>query len=316
MLLWSDIMSTYNIGYFIRIRRTEMNISQEELCSGICSTVTLSRIESGRQMPSKNHLQMLLQRLGYSDAPFLGVASERDYKIQQAKFKARQANIDRDYAAERELLERFRELAWPDPSVADRQFYESEDAYLLYLESKISNAEALERLENALRLTCPHYDRNNLPKLMTFEEILLINKIAIMLAKESDRDLAIKMFYHLKDFYDRNVVDIEESLRAKPMILYNLSKCLGLAGRIEESMDICYHGINLARSTGRCSHLAKTLYNLAYGQVLRNRAGDREAALQNATQAYYFACIMNQHKSSELYKKFIFDNFGIELPSL
>lgn len=310
-------MSTYNIGYFIRIRRTEMNISQEELCSGICSTVTLSRIESGRQMPSKNHLQMLLQRLGYSDAPFLGVASERDYKIQQAKFKARQANIDRDYASERELLERFRELAWPDPSVADRQFYESEDTLLLQRYGKISNAEALERLENALRLTCPHYDRNNLPKLMTFEEILLINKIAIRIDEEGDRNLAIKMYYHLKDFYDRNVVDIEESLRAKPLILYGLSKLLGLSGRYDECIEICNQGINLARQTGRASMLALTLYNLAWALVKRGNEWDIEPAKRYAKEAYYMSIIVPHSPTlQKRLEKFFKDYFNEKAPSL
>ena len=285
-------MSTYNIGYFIRIRRTELNISQEELCEGICSTVTLSRIETCRQMPNKNHLQMLLQRLGYSDSPFLGVASELDYKIQQAKFKARQAYIDRDYAAARELLEKFRELAWPEHCVADRQFYEGENASLLEQEGKISNSETLERLENALRLTCPHYDRNNLPKLMTFEEILILNNIAIRIDSGNNRNLAIKMYYHLKDFYDKNVVDIEESLRAKPLILYNLSKLLGLSGRYDECIEVCNQGINLAKQTGRASMLALTLYNLAWALVKRGDIWDIEPAKRYAKEAYYMSLIV------------------------
>lgn len=49
-------METYNIGKIIRETRTRRNISQEELSDGICSPVTLSRIENGMQKPSLNYV--------------------------------------------------------------------------------------------------------------------------------------------------------------------------------------------------------------------------------------------------------------------
>lgn len=44
-------METYRIGEIIREQRNRRNISQEELCFGICSVTTLSRIENGNQKP-------------------------------------------------------------------------------------------------------------------------------------------------------------------------------------------------------------------------------------------------------------------------
>ena len=45
-------MSVYNIGKFIKIRRTEMGITQLQLAEGICSVATLSRIENGENPPT------------------------------------------------------------------------------------------------------------------------------------------------------------------------------------------------------------------------------------------------------------------------
>ena len=54
-------------GLIIKRRREELGYTQEELADGICSVPTLSRIENGERMPTKEHFEMLLQRLGYSD---------------------------------------------------------------------------------------------------------------------------------------------------------------------------------------------------------------------------------------------------------
>ena len=45
-------------------RRLELGLTQEELCEGICEPITISRMENGRQTPSRNRINALLQRLG------------------------------------------------------------------------------------------------------------------------------------------------------------------------------------------------------------------------------------------------------------
>lgn len=45
-------MKEVYIGSIIRKRRQELGLTQEQLCRGICETVTLSRIENGKQTPS------------------------------------------------------------------------------------------------------------------------------------------------------------------------------------------------------------------------------------------------------------------------
>ena len=47
-------MNCIYIGTFIKQRRKELKLTQEQVCSGICDPVTLSRIENGKQTPSKS----------------------------------------------------------------------------------------------------------------------------------------------------------------------------------------------------------------------------------------------------------------------
>ncbi len=52
-----------SLGETIRDLRRQQHVTQEQLAEGICSPITVSRIENGHQMPSKAILDALLSRL-------------------------------------------------------------------------------------------------------------------------------------------------------------------------------------------------------------------------------------------------------------
>lgn len=307
-------MPLFNIGNLIKHRREELGITQEELSEGICSVPTLSRIENGIHPPTRNHAQALLQRLGYSNAVSFCVSDTKEFEITELQMKSRLAYMRNDFDTARELLSeliKYKEFF----SATDRQFYEM--MYTSTHAKEFSDLESLTRFENALRITHPSYSRNNLPIVLTFEEITALNNIAIRLFNLEERNDAINIWYHLKEYYDKKVTDTQEALRTQPMILYNLSKVLGLDGRYDEDIEICDEGIRLASETGRCKWLAKTMYNRAWAMVKRGRPCDTKSAKQLAKEAYIFAKIIDRRPNTiELIGNFIRENFGEEPPSL
>lgn len=44
------------LGEAIKQRRLKMGLTQEQLCEGICEPITISRLENGRQTPSRNRI--------------------------------------------------------------------------------------------------------------------------------------------------------------------------------------------------------------------------------------------------------------------
>lgn len=52
-------------GTVLRSRRICMGIPQEQLAEGICSTVTLSRLERGKNAPRRDIREKLLERIGF-----------------------------------------------------------------------------------------------------------------------------------------------------------------------------------------------------------------------------------------------------------
>ena len=57
-------MAYDTIGDLLRDARERQNYSQEEVCYGICTSSTLSRIENGLQAPGKKLLEGLMEKIG------------------------------------------------------------------------------------------------------------------------------------------------------------------------------------------------------------------------------------------------------------
>ncbi len=299
-------MAVFQLGPVIKNRREELGLTQEDLADGICSVPTLSRIENGERMPTRNHFDMLLQRLGYSEMYVDFFTDRHDFQIHELRTKTRRAYITGDYTLAEKHFREFESLV-RDKTQIDQQFLMLYQ--ILLHEEDYTNDEKLTLYEAALRLTCPGYNCNHIPRVTSYDEIILLNNIAICYYLAENHDRAISILMSLKLYYDRNVVSSQEALRTQPMILYNLSKCLGQAQRYDECIAICDAGVHLARTTGRCRALCLTLYNRCWALLNRAQPGDREAAQFSLNQAYQFACVMEYEDEAQYCKKLWDESF-------
>ena len=298
-------MAVFQLGPIIRNRRMELGFSQEDLADGICSVPTLSRIENGERMPTKNHFEMLMQRLGYSAMSLDFFTDKRDFLVYELKFKLRIAFITKEYFDAKKLLSEYEKLIDSDSKI-DQQFcilY-----HVLLNPDKYTNEEKLSFYESALRLTCPNYSCYKIPYMLSYEEIILLNNIAACYNTPELRHQSIAILQTLKSYYENHVINSEEALRTQPMVLYNLSKILGLAGKYDECIEVCNQAIILAKKTSRCSLLGKTLYNRAWALLQRNRDGDREAATYTAIQARSFFQLMDDSINEAAINRLIASN--------
>ena len=298
-------MAISQIGNIIKSRRLELGLSQEVLSEGICSVTTLSRIENGERMPTQNHLQMLLQRLGYSETMFHSYVDEDAFYAHELKFKIRQAHIENRVDDGKALLEEFKALV-KNPSNIDRQFILLNETLLSFSSGKCS--ESLAKFEEALRLTIPNYARGKLPQIMSYEEIVLLNCIANSLFDLGQRDDAISILYSIVKYYDTLAVNPEEMLRTATMIFYNLSKYLGLEGRYDECIQICDRGIALAQKTGRANCFAPTLFNKGWVLIKRGRQEDRPEGIKFIHQAKNVAEALGSRGLEKHIQNFIEEN--------
>ncbi len=279
-------MAIFPLGIIVKNRREELGLTQEDLSDGICSVPTLSRIENGERMPSKNIYEMLMQRLGYSSMSMDYFTDKREFILHELKFKIRQAYVFEDRAQAKQQLEIFRKT-YKIGIQSDTQFVMLYD--VLLNENEYTNQQKLDQLEYALGLTCPQYRQGKLPRIFSYEEIILLNNIAICFADGGECDKAIAILKTLKDYYTTQVVNTEEAIRTQLMVLYNLSKYLGQNGDYDECIEICNLGIRIAKKTGRCLSLHKTLYNKSWALLMRGDNGDHENAKKALERAMSLA---------------------------
>lgn len=89
-------MAKNTLGEIIYHLRKKAGLTQEALADGICSSVSVSRIENGNQMPSGKVLEQLLERLGTGAYQLCNVYYENEC---QAALHRALAEIDAQVSA-------------------------------------------------------------------------------------------------------------------------------------------------------------------------------------------------------------------------
>ena len=226
--------------------------------------------------------------------------------VESLKNRLRHAYLEEQPERAQALLAELEELI-REPEPETRQFLELYRV-LLY-EDRFSDGEALLRLENALSLTC----RGQLPGVLSHEEILLMYHIAVCTDRTGRRDRAIGILEALADHYGSTPLSREEALRTQPMVLYSLSKYLGLSGEYRRCIAVCDRGIALARESGCCGFLSRTLYNRGWALLQLGTTETRAAGMENLRQAYRLASILESEGETEHIRGFWESNFTEKL---
>ncbi|MCD8344506.1 MAG: hypothetical protein LUC38_00880 [Oscillospiraceae bacterium] len=282
-------MDKIAIGKIISDRRKAENCKQEDLCLGICSTATLSRIENGKAgNHDRSYIPSLLERLGMSGDSINDIISEDDYTVRQMIRRANQAIILEGTEEAWKIVKETRARINDDHrniSLANEQRLIVLEAQLSRMDGKISVEEELDRLENALRMTVINYSPQNLPPYMTNMECQILGKIANTYYDLKQIETAILIYTHVKHFMELYVEDKLIAANHLRVICYNLSKFLGLAGRYSDCIAVARDGIYWHKLTGIQKTLPQTMYNCAWSLARRNEEGDMEEAKKLAYDA-------------------------------
>ena len=81
------------LGEAIKRRRLEMGLTQEQLSEGICEPITISRLENGKQTPSRNRINALLARLGLPTDRYYALLSKKELDVEELCSQIATCNI-------------------------------------------------------------------------------------------------------------------------------------------------------------------------------------------------------------------------------
>ncbi len=254
-------MAVYVVGDFLRETRIRKGYTQEEVSYGICTPASLSRIENGAQKPGRLILEKLFERLGTENNLFNSFVSREEMELYSA-IQELIRNITDDDVAKIEVQIKVVERLAENTSELEHQCLYFAKGELARQKEK-DDEKAMEMYMKAIHITLPDFDgknplRNNL---LTFDEIMIINAIAIIQAQNGETMIAVKLDMWLKDYMENKVIDGTMKTAKYPMILYNLSYWLGEEKCHSEALKMAEQGVEFCIKYGNLAFFPILLFN-------------------------------------------------------
>ena len=243
-------MAVYVVGDFLRETRIRKGYTQEEVSYGICTSASLSRIENGVQKPGRLILEKLFERLGTENNMFNSFVSREEMELYSEIQELIRDVTDGDIKEIETQISKVEELT-ANISGLEVQCLFFAKGELAKQRDKDRN-KAMELMMKAIHITLPDFDGINplRSNLLTFDEIMIINSIAVLHAKNGEIMVAIQLEMWLKDYMEDKIVDGKMKTAKYPMILRNLSNWFGNEGYHSEALKMADQGIEFCIEYG------------------------------------------------------------------
>lgn len=308
-------MEKYFIGEIIRQKRTELGLKQCQLCEGICEPTTMSRIESGKQMPGLNTLKNLLQRLGLSDERYYALVSKNEMQIADLQTEIVSANVFKDSQRGLPKIAELEELADPDDHLLHQFILRSKASLGKREDGQIvaySLDEKLDMLFKAIRLTVPNFDIDAIEKgLYSIDEVKVINHIATVYSDLKQHEKAIRIYDQLLQYIKKHFQNILQSGGLLPLVAFNYARELDLIGRYTEAIEIAESGWKACTQYGQYRYLAPTIAIIA---ECNHFLGDDSKSKEYYRQSYYIYKAVDDERGARVItaeaKKYFGEDFS------
>lgn len=282
------------IGETIRLERQKLGQTQEQLCSGLCDPATISRIETGKQAPSRNLANTLLQRLGLPDDRYYAFLTANEEEAETlrteidnciARFhqllggEKRQARLD----ALKHLV-RLEAVTEPGDNIG-RQYILAVQAVLGGEDGPYGFEVKRDMLLEAIRMTVPRFDPETLEsRLYSIGEAEIISQIAETYSEAGEHEKAAGIFNRLLTYVREHDQDVTRPSRHLAPVALSYSRELCLAGHCDEALETAELGRKTCLDYGYCQSLPGLLAVMAECRYVR---GEYEQSRELFYQAYY-----------------------------
>ena len=278
-------MAYYHLNKVIRMTRMAAGLSQEELCDGICSVQTLSRIENGRHSVKRETYRRLMERMGrYGEKsyPKLSVDDLRMLDLQQ---QTRQELVRRNYDQAQYKLDRLKLHLAEHP--LNLQYVQRVETVLAYRMGRIAKEEYLQGLQKAIAITVPDYEsllETEFP--FTHEETMALMNLADAWGQNGDLDREVKIIQMLLRSLDTGYVEDDEAINTRLVLFNNLAVAYGENGQHSKAIELAEQGIRISRKYQKVQLLPNYYLQIAWDMAEQIRLGEREETDREQCRRY------------------------------
>lgn len=288
------------LGEAIKRRRLELGLTQEELCEGICEPMTISRLENGRQTPSRNRMNALLERLDMPADRYYALLSKNELDLENLQkrivalnLKFQRGNKEQRTEAWQEAQAVYQELeaVMEKDDMISRQMIVCSKIILGKADGSMCGfEEKINMLTEAIRLTVPSFDVDEIGKsLYTTAEVKIINQLAVAYILDGDHMEAISILRQLYVYIKKHFKNIPLERAHLNMVAYNYARELLIVGQYKKAIEIAEEGRQVCLDTGHCLVLPDLLDTMAECYCL---LGEKKKGKELYFQTYYITKAM------------------------
>lgn len=241
-------------GEFIANLRREKNISQEQLCDGLCAISMLSRFERGEREPEKLMQNRFLTRLGAVPENYENFLYYKDYCRWEKRQGILHNILEEDIPEAKRLLEEYRK-EYKMKDALEQQFYLAMLAQIRRYEG-CDKEELAGMFEEALRLTVPEIDKRSFRnRVLSLEELNLLLEYRYC----KGEDVSLQFYESLLEYIEEMERTMLALAKIYPKTVYYYyevwkkseeAKCSA-----EHMLRLCDKAIELLRDANRMFYL-------------------------------------------------------------
>lgn len=298
------------LGEAIKKRRLELGLTQEQLCEGICEPITVSRLENGKQTPSRNRINAMLERLDLPADRYYALLSKNELDIDALQRKIASYNIRFEKASADEKLQvrklalnahRELEAIIDDDDTLSKQLI-LRSRVLLGTESGDYNfREKINMLMNAVRMTVPRFDLDNIGRgLYTTDEIKIINQIAQVYSMADEHIEALGIWNQLYKYIQKHFHNIPLTRAHLNMVAFNYARELSVVKQYQKAIEIAEEGQKVCLDYGHYLSLPGLLTIQA---ECHYSLGNDDKSRDLYSQAYYLMKVIGDDANLQVLKR-------------
>ncbi len=290
----------------LRDIRRNKGISQSDVQS--CTQGNLSRIENGKQAPSKRRVMRIARELGVNKSYYISRVQSENYDLYELCHWKNQASFDYEWDKAVKMINQLEELL--DMNIPqNRQYIEVCKIGDKKVRGKIDPEEGLQELEKVLRYTMSDY-QNGKMRVPSREEFVILNLMAGFLRKAGRIKAGLQLRERiLKTFRDSRVA--EEYHTNSLLLLYLCyGEMLETDGQLELAEEMDNRGIYLEIWCGKGKMTGKILANLAF--VFHKSKMPEKHVLQRTClwHSYQICLLMGQTMLAKVVEESYYSLFG------
>lgn len=293
--------------------RERKNMTQEKLSEDICTPETLSRIESGKRNPTVKNFYALMEKLeldiGYYNTDF----KAKSFETLEKGRKLRRLVILRRFEEAEKLLKEI-ELEIDKEALENVQYLGFYHAVFDKEFQRDDYETALQRMEELLGLRLEKREGSfQIEKQLLPIEILIFNRIAIMIGRKGHKKEAADILFRLYEYFKEGRVGKElgptEHGKDYLMVLCNLASYTEESDDLEKAMEYAEEAIREGLKTGIGVRLGSSLITKGF---IQERQG-KEICLETYRQAYYLCSLYEDFRNQIILKDHVKKQFDVRL---